>query len=203
MSRTFQPSFLAQISRATIRWFCYARRRDLWRPTLSRFRSGRSDRDTRCGFESKTVTLSRLCAGDVVRFVQRQAPRLHLKRAKLLTTALRSFLQYTRYRGYVRLDLAAAVPRVANWSRPSIPRAIAPGQVRRLLAQINRRTAVGRRDYAILLLLARLGLPSCEVAFFEPDDIAWRDGSLSVHSKGDGWSNCPCPKMSARRSPPT
>lgn len=45
------------------------------------------------------VTLSRLCAGDVVRFVQRQAPRLHLKRAKLLTTALRSFLRYARYRG--------------------------------------------------------------------------------------------------------
>jgi hypothetical protein len=45
------------------------------------------------------VTLSRLCAGDVMRFVQRQAPRLHLKRAKLLTTALRSFLRYARYRG--------------------------------------------------------------------------------------------------------
>jgi site-specific recombinase XerD len=145
-------------------------------------------------FESKTVTLSRLCAGDVVQFVQRQAPRLHLKRAKLLTTALRSFLQYTRYRGYVRLDLAAAVPRVANWSMPSIPRAIAPDQVRRLLAQINRRTAVGRRDYAILLLLARLGLRSCEVAFLELDDIDWRDGSLSVHGKGGRLVQLPLPK---------
>jgi len=58
------------------------------------------------------VTLSRLSAGDVVRFVQRQAPRLHLKRAKLLTTALRSFLRYARYRGDVALDLAAAVPTV-------------------------------------------------------------------------------------------
>ena len=65
-------------------------------------------------FGSAPVRLSQLCAGDVVRFVQRQAPRLHLKTAKLLTTALRSFLQYTRYRGYVRLDLAAAVPLVAN-----------------------------------------------------------------------------------------
>jgi len=52
------------------------------------------------------VALSRLCAGDVVRFVQRQAPRLHLKRAKLLTSALRSFLRYVRYRGEVTLDLA-------------------------------------------------------------------------------------------------
>jgi len=60
------------------------------------------------------VRLSRLCAGDVVRFVQRQAPRLHLKRAKLLTTALRSFLHYVRYRGDIVRDLAAAVPSVAS-----------------------------------------------------------------------------------------
>jgi site-specific recombinase XerD len=145
-------------------------------------------------FGSGPVRLSQLCAGDVVRFVQRQAPRLHLKTAKLLTTALRSFLRYTRYRGYVRLDLAAAVPVVANWSMPSIPRAIAPDQVRRLLAQINRRTAVGRRDYAILLLLARLGLRSSEVVFLELDDIDWKDGSLSVHSKGGRLVQLPLPK---------
>jgi len=145
-------------------------------------------------FGSRTVTLSRLCAGDVVRFVQRQAPRLHLKTAKLLTTALRSFLQYTRYRGYVQLDLAAAVPVVANWSMSSIPRAIAPDQVRRLLARINRHTAVGRRDYAILLLLARLGLRSSEVVFLELDDIDWKDGSLRVHGKGGRLVQLPLPK---------
>ena len=72
----------------------------------------------------RPVTLARLCAGDVVRFVQRHAPHLHVKRAKLLTTALRSFLRYARYRGDIALDLAAAVPTVANWSMPSIPRAI-------------------------------------------------------------------------------
>jgi site-specific recombinase XerD len=145
-------------------------------------------------FGNAPVRLSQLCAGDVVRFVQRQAPRLHLKTAKLLTTALRAFLQYTRYRGYVRLDLAAAVPRVANWSMPSIPRAIAPDQVRRLLAQINRHTAVGRRNYAILLLLARLGLRSSEVVFLELDDIDWKDGSLSVHGKGGRLVQLPLPK---------
>jgi integrase/recombinase XerD len=61
-------------------------------------------------FGEGPVRLSRLCAGDVVRFVQRQASRLHLKRAKLLTSALRSFLHYVRYRGDIALDLAAAVP---------------------------------------------------------------------------------------------
>jgi integrase/recombinase XerD len=144
-------------------------------------------------FGHGTVKLSRLCAGDVVRFVQSQAPRLHPKRAKLLTTALRSFLQYARYRGEVTVDLAAAVPVVANWSMTSLPRAIATDQVRQLLASINRSTAMGRRDYAILLLLARLGLRSGEVAFLELDDIDWNVGQLTVRGKNGQRSQLPLP----------
>ncbi len=65
-------------------------------------------------FGNGNVLLGRLCIRDLVRFLQHEAPRLHLKRVKLLTTVLRSFLQYARYRGAIRLDLAAAVPPVAN-----------------------------------------------------------------------------------------
>jgi site-specific recombinase XerD len=144
-------------------------------------------------FGDGKVNLSRLRAVDVVRFVQFRAPRLHLGRAKLMTTALRSFLRYARYRGNVTLDLAAAVPVVANWSMPSIPRAISAEQTRQLLASIDRRTAVGRRDYAILLLLARLGLRACEVAFLELDDIDWRSGQLSVRGKGGQRNALPLP----------
>src|SRR5439155_18413281 len=115
--------------------------------------------------------------------VQRQAPHLRRKRAKLLTTALRCFLQYARYRGDLTMDLAAAVPVVANWSMTSLPRAIAADQVRQLLASINRRTAMGRRDYAILLLLARLGLRSGEVSFLEIDDIDCNAGQLRIRGK--------------------
>jgi integrase/recombinase XerD len=145
-------------------------------------------------FADGPVTLSQLCASDVVGFVQRQAPRLHQKRAKLLTTALRSFLQYARYLGKTKLDLAAAVPVVANWSMSSIPRAIAADQVRQLLDSIDRRTAIGRRDYAILLLLARLGLRSGEVTFLELDDIDWNLGKLSVRGKSGQRSDLPLPK---------
>jgi integrase/recombinase XerD len=144
-------------------------------------------------FGDGPVTLSHLSARDVVGFVQRQAPRLHPKRAKLLTSALRSFLRYVRYRGGAKLDLAAAVPVVANWSRSSIPRAIAADQVRQLLASIDRRTAMGRRDYAILLLLARLGLRAGEVAFLELDDIDWNVGQLSVRGKSGPRSDLPLP----------
>ena len=139
------------------------------------------------------IALSRLGAGDVVRCVQRQAPRLHLKRAKLLTSAVRSFLRYVRYRGAVTLDLAAAVPVVANWSMPSIPRAIGADQVRQLLASIDRRTATGRRDYAVVLLLARLGLRSGEVAFLELDDIDWDAGQVSVRGKRGQKTALPLP----------
>lgn len=139
------------------------------------------------------VALSRLCASDVVRFVQRQAPRLHLKRAKLLTSALRSFLRYARYRGEVTLDLAAAVPVVANWSMPSIPRAIGADQIRQLLASIDRCTTTGRRDYAIVLLLARLGLRSGEVAFLELDDLDWNTAQVSVRGKGGQRTALPLP----------
>ena len=139
------------------------------------------------------VALSRLCAGDVVRFVQRQASYLHLKRAKLMTSALRSFLRYARYLGEVTLDLAAAVPIVANWSMTSIPRAISADHVRQLLASIDRHTALGRRDYAVLLLLARLGLRASEVAFLELDDIDWKTGRLAVRSKGAQRLELPLP----------
>jgi integrase/recombinase XerD len=89
-------------------------------------------------FGDGKVTLSRLRAADVVSFVQLRARRLHLRHAKLMTTALRSFLRYVRYRGDIAPDLAAAVPAVANWSMQSIPRAISAEQTRQLLASVNR-----------------------------------------------------------------
>lgn len=144
-------------------------------------------------FGDGPMTWSRLCASDVSGFVQYQAPQLHQKRAKLLTSALRSFLQYVRYRCKAAPDLAAAVPAVANWSMSSIPRAIAPDQVGQLLASIDRSTAMGRRDYAILLLLARLGLRSGEVASLDLEDIDWNAATLSVRGKSGRRSELPLP----------
>ena len=144
-------------------------------------------------FADGQVELSVLCAADVVGFVQRQATRIHLKRAKLMTTALRSFLQYARYRGDINIDLAAAVRTIANWSMASIPRSLPPDQVELVLAHCNRQTAIGRRDYAILLLLARLGLRAGEVAALRLEDIDWQAGRLTVRGKGSQWSQLPLP----------
>jgi integrase/recombinase XerD len=144
-------------------------------------------------FGQGRVALCRLDAGDVGRFVQRQAVRLHAKRAKQLTTALRSFLRYARYRGAISLDLAAAVPTVAGWTMSNIPRAISPDAVRQVLAAVNRRTPVGRRDYALLLLLARLGLRASEVVRLELEDIDWDAGHVSVRGKGGYRTALPLP----------
>lgn len=134
-------------------------------------------------FGDGPVNLSRLRASDVVRFVQCEAPGSPSGRAKSMTKALRSYLRYARYCAEGTPDLAAAVPVVANWSMSSIPRAIAADQVRQLLASIDRRAARGRRDYAILLLFARLGLRSGEVALLELDDIDWNAARLSISGK--------------------
>src|SRR5438876_178422 len=87
-------------------------------------------------------------------------------------------------RGAITADLAAAVPKVAGWSMTGIPRAITAEEIRKLLSSIDRRHAKGRRDYAILLLLARLGMRSGEIARLDLDDIDWNSGSLKVRGKG-------------------
>jgi site-specific recombinase XerD len=144
-------------------------------------------------FADGEVDLSALCAADVVGFVERQAADLHRKRAQVMTTALRSFLQYARYRGDLKMDLAAAVPTVANWAMSSIPRFLSPDQIELVLAHCNRQTAVGRRDYAILLLLARLGLRGGEVVALTLDDIDWEAGYISVCGKGSQRTTLPLP----------
>jgi site-specific recombinase XerD len=128
--------------------------------------------------------LSALRAIDVLKFVQHQVTRGSRKTAQVACTALRSFLLYARYRGDVTINLDAAVPKVADWSMPSIPRSIAPDHLRRVLASCDRRSAVGARDYAILLLLARLGLRAGAIALLELDDVDWQAATLRVRGKG-------------------
>ena len=108
-------------------------------------------------FGDEQVALSHLSACDVVEFVKREVSHTtNRNRAKLITIALRSFLGYVRYRGEDMPDLVAAVPAVADWSMTSIPRAVSADQIHQLLTGIDRGTATGRRNYAILLLLVRL-----------------------------------------------
>ena len=145
-------------------------------------------------FGDGEVRLDQLTAADVIRFVQVDAARLHhSKRAKVMTSALRSFLQYGRYRGDIHADLHACVPTVANWSMAGIPRTISASQVHSLLARCDQRTATGRRDYAMLLLLARLGLRAGEVVELRLDDLDWDEGAIRIRGPAQRCDRLPMP----------
>ena len=144
-------------------------------------------------FGAGRVDLSGLCAADVTGFVRRRAVTIRSKRVQLMTTALRSFLRFARYRGDIDKDLAACVPAVANWKLSTIPRALPPDQVELVLASVDRKTAVGRRDYAILLVLARLGLRAGEIRMLTLEDLDWQEGLITVRGKAGRYSQLPLP----------
>jgi site-specific recombinase XerD len=137
--------------------------------------------------------LTALNADNVIQFIQHQAGRLTPKRAGLMVTALRSFFRYLLHQGDITKDLAACVPTIPNWQFSALPRYLQPGQVQQVLSQCDRRTAKGRRDYAILLLLARLGLRACEIVSLTLDDIHWQVGEISIQGKGARSALLPLP----------
>jgi site-specific recombinase XerD len=103
---------------------------------------------------------------------------------RLLSVALRSFLRFLFLRGEAPRDLSTSVPMVRKYRQTAPPAFLSPQEVERVLTATNRTTPTGRRDYAILLLLARLGLRAGEIVTLELDDIHWRTGEIVVHGKG-------------------
>ena len=113
--------------------------------------------------------------------------------AQLHASALRSFLRFLWQTGQSDIDLTAAIPPVRRWRLVDVPKYLTPDDVTRLLDGCDRSSPVGRRDYAILLLLARLGLRGGEVVRLELDDIDWHTGELTVRGKGAVCSRLPLP----------
>jgi integrase/recombinase XerD len=137
--------------------------------------------------------LAGITAADVTGFVLSACPGRAVGSAKLTVCALRSLLRWLHVTGQVLTSLAAAVPSVAGWRLSNLPRGLEPSQLRRLLAACDRRTGTGRRDYAVLLLLSRLGLRAGEVARLGLDDIDWRRGEITVNGKGSRVERLPLP----------
>jgi site-specific recombinase XerD len=144
-------------------------------------------------FGHSDMNLSELTATDVTKFMQDRAHQLSSGRAKLLVTALRSFLRYLRHQGEISVDLAGCVPPVAVWSLSTVPKFLPAGTVQRVLDHCERDTADGKRNYAVLLLLARLGLRACEIVALSLDDIDWDNGRLTIRCKGGRWAQLPIP----------
>ena len=137
--------------------------------------------------------LDELGAADVSKFMTSQCRQVSTRQAERLATGLRSFLGFALVEGLISRPLTGAVPSVARWSGAGLPRGLTPEQVAALLAGCDRQHAMGRRDYAILVLLVRLGLRAAEVSALRLDDIDWRAGEIVVRGKGRTEDRLPLP----------
>lgn len=137
--------------------------------------------------------VSALLAGDVTGAVLRVSRNVSARSTQYFVTALRSFLRFCFVTGLAQVDVSAAALGVSNCGRSMLPLGISARDASALLGSFDRRQPQGRRDYAIVLILLRLGLRSAEVAGLAVDDVDWRAGQIMVHGKGDREEMLPLP----------
>lgn len=137
--------------------------------------------------------LAGLTASDVSGAVLRASATVSVSATKLFVTALRSFLRFSFMEGLTPSDLSAAALSVARRRQSSLPMGIDRTTADSLLRSCDRRRSKGRRDYAVLLILLRLGVRAGEVARLRLDDIDWRAGEVVVHGKGGHEHRLPIP----------
>jgi site-specific recombinase XerD len=145
-------------------------------------------------FGNKAMRLCELCPQDIDRFILGHAREQTPKTAQLMVSAMRSFLRFLFRYGETKCDLSTAVPTVAAWRLSEVPKYIKPEKIESLLESCDRTTSVGRRNYAILLLIARLGLRAGEIVALELGDINWRAAELTIRAKGQFCDRLPLPQ---------
>ena len=138
-------------------------------------------------------TPQQLTGADLNAFLLRECARVSSGSAKGRVAELRSLMRFLHLSGATSMRLGAAVPPVGGWRLASLPPMMAAADVQLLLDRCPHDSAVAVRDYAILLLVARLGLRSIEVARLRLDDIDWRGGELIVRGKGRREDRLPLP----------
>lgn len=139
------------------------------------------------------VNLAALTTADVSAAVLVEASAGSVGSTQFFVVALRAFLRFCFIQGLVPTDLSAAALTMTGRRRPGLPKSISRAHAVALLDSCDRRSATGRRDYAVLLMLLRLGLRSSEVATLRLEDLGWRAGELVVHGKGQRADRLPLP----------
>jgi site-specific recombinase XerD len=145
-------------------------------------------------FGNKSMRFYELCPQDIDRFLLGHAREQTPKAAQLMVSALRSFMRFLFRYGEIKCDLSTAVPTVAAWRLSEVPKYIKPEEVECLLESCDRTTSVGRRNYSILLLIARLGLRAGEIVALELGDINWRTSEVTIRGKGRFCDRLPLPQ---------
>lgn len=140
-----------------------------------------------------------LTSAAIVRFFQTYAVRHGRAAAASATSGVKAFVRFLRLQGQIVSDLSLAVPKVAGWAQARLPRCLSARELQSVLDAQGQETAKERRDHAIILLLARLGLRSCEVAALRLEDVDWDAGRLLIRSaKSDRSIYLPLPADVAR-----
>ena len=145
-------------------------------------------------FGPGTIKLEQLCPRDVTDFIVQGTARHSRRFVQGKTAILRSFLGFLLQKGRISINLAAVVPRVTGARLSALPRFLEAAEVEKVLKACDRRRKTGKRDYAILLLLARLGLRASEVVCLTLDDVDWRAGQLQIRGKGNRLDRLPLPQ---------
>lgn len=120
----------------------------------------------------------------VIGYVERHALDGSADSGKAMCVVIRAFLRYLHLKGFISAALADCVPSIRRWRLAGLPTFLPPAKVQKVLDACDRTTAMGHRDYAVLMLLAKLGLRASEVATLNLDDIDWQSGTILVHGKG-------------------
>jgi len=134
-----------------------------------------------------------LTGADLNAFLLRECARVSAGSAKGRVAELRSLMRFMHLHGFIAAKLGSAVPPVGGWRFASLPKTMAAGDVQRLLDHTPRQDPVGVRDFAILMLVTRLGLRSIEVARLMLEDVHWRSGEIVVRGKGRREDRLPLP----------
>lgn len=138
--------------------------------------------------------LGKIGQQDVIGYIERHAQDWSPRTGKAMCWSLRAFLRYLHHRGLNPRALAGCVPSMRRWKLTTLPTYLSAAQVQKALDSCDRATAMGRRDYAILMMLAKLGLRADEVATLTLDDIDWRASEMLVRAKGRQRARMPVPR---------
>jgi site-specific recombinase XerD len=144
-------------------------------------------------FGSRPIELRGITAHDVTGFMVDQARRYSAGHTQLIASALRSFLRFLRQTGAIAVDLAQNVPAPARRQLSGLPKFMPAEDVERLVRSVDRTGPQGLRNYAIVLLLARLGLRAGEVAALRLEDVDWEAGELVIRGKSGRIERLPLP----------
>jgi len=144
-------------------------------------------------FSSKPVDFGTVCAQNITEFVREYAQEHGCAVSALMVCSLRSFLRFLLLRGKITADLASCMPTVPNRKHNTIPQYLSPQELDHLLACSKDGSSLGIRNYAILLLLSRLGFRASEVVTLTLDDVDWQHGELVIRGKGAKRTRFPLP----------